>query len=304
MARRPRPLLDNYRRHLSAERGLHPRTVQDRLKRIESWLLFLGQRRKSPVTATREDAADWWAIQLERYAPNTIAGLLSDLRDYYNWLQTVAGVPARNWFGAYRVRRRNVRPQHWASEEEMWRLLKAASSDDPRGIRARALAAALWSTGSRISAMLTVDVGDLRPDRHRIWLRETKTGEQYEVILTDVALGALIEYLELARPLLWTREAGDALWIGDRGRRWNRESARQAIRHLAERAGLVESITPHDIRRTAALQLAERGADLRTIQAFLGHASLRTTERYIRFYRDRELRKAEAQHPMQRAVER
>lgn len=299
MGRRPQPYLDNYRRHLSVERNLHPRTVQDRMRCVESWLVYLGRRRKSPATATQEDAADWWEQQLERYAPNTAAGMLSDLRDYYNWLHTRAGIPAPNWFGAFRVRRRNVKPQHWLSEDEMWRLLKAASDDTPRDIRARALTAMLWSTGSRISAMLAADVSDLRPDRKRLFLRQTKTGEQYEVIVTDVALEAVLEYLELARPILWSPKAGDALWIGDRGQRWNRESARVTVRHLCARAGLVERITPHDVRRTAALQLAENGADLREIQAFLGHASLRSTERYLRFYRDRELRKVEARHPMQ-----
>lgn len=300
--RRPQPYLDNYRRHLIVERNLHPHTVQDRLRCVSSWLIYLGRRRKSPVTATKEDAQDWWAEQLQRFAPNTCASMLSHLRDYYNWLNTVAGVNAPHWFGAYKVRRRNIKPQHWLSEEEMWRLLKAASGDNPKDIRARALTAMLWSTGSRISAMLATDVSDLRPDRHRLFLRKTKTGEQYEVVVTDVALHAVLEYIELARPILWSPQAGDALWIGDRGRRWNRESARQAVRHLCAKAGLVERISPHDVRRTAALQLLENGADLREIQAFLGHATLRSTERYIRFYRERELQKAEARHPMQRVV--
>lgn len=108
--------------------------------------------------------------------------------------------------------------------------------------------------------------------------------------------------MRAARPLLIPagRSPSDnrALWPGQTGRRWNRESARLAIIRLCERIGLPVPVTPHGIRKSAATHLYRRTHDLLVVKALLGHESLRSTERYLGTIHDQELERAEQHHPL------
>ena len=298
-------LLLQYRKYLTVQRSVHPETVRRYLRYVASWLTFLAMRGKDLYRASEEDALDWWEQQRASYHDNTAKKVLDAVKHFYGWLAATRPNPPQNLFYGYRVRRvwDYVRP--YLTEEQVQVIINLPLRPRPADIRSRALFLFLYSTAARISEALAVDLGDLRPDEHRVILRITKTGKARTALLIPAAWEMLELYLRVARPLLLKNCDGNArgsdahaLWIGQNGRRWNRESARLAIIRLCEQAGLPVPVTPHGLRKSIATHVYRRSKDLLAVKELLGHESLRSTERYLGSLHDQELAAAERYHPL------
>jgi integrase/recombinase XerD len=116
------------------------------------------------------------------------------------------------------------------------------------------------------------------------------------------AIRALAEYLDAGRPVLLpargaSRDAADAVFLGGRGGRLGRQAAWEVIRRWADRAGLEAQISPHVLRHSCATHLLDHGADVRTVQELLGHASVGTTQIYTRVATERLFDAYRAAHP-------
>ena len=317
-------ILSRWRRYLRIQRGLHPGTVSKRLRYAERWLTFLAIRGRDLWTATREDALDWWEEQVNEYDGNTCAQILGSIRKLYEWIEMDLDEGEdrpRNHFVGYRAATHEPAERPTLTAEEVRRIL-ALPVGSARGspavkLRDQALFVFLLSTGSRVSAALEVNLGDLRPDRHLVYLRKTKGRRPYEALLIPEAWEVLELYIRTARNVLLKsprygplsdaqeqdtraprRPTTDALWIGRGGRRLGRGAALHAIRGLAERAGLATPIGPHGVRHTGATLLEEAGAELPDIQEYLGHKDIRSTQRYVHFDHLRKLRRVEEIHPL------
>jgi integrase/recombinase XerD len=181
-------------------------------------------------------------------------------------------------------------------------LLDAASGTDPRGLRDRALLELLYATGARISEAVGLDVDDV-DDLGRtvdgaagsqvvsvVRLRGKGSKERLVPVGT-YAVRAVQAYLVRGRPSLAAagplgRTAGGALFLNHRGGRLSRQSAWQVLQDTAERAGILlgddisGGISPHTLRHSFATHLLEGGADVRSVQELLGHASVTTTQIY------------------------
>ena len=163
---------------------------------------------------------------------------------------------------------------------EVDRLLTHAGGDDVRGLRDRALLELLYSTGARISEAVGLDVDDI-DDTERTALLDGKGGRQRLVPIGRPALAALDAYLVRARPVLATRGRGSAaIFLNSRGTRLSRQSAWNALKAAADRAGIAAVVSPHVLRHSFATHLLEGGADVRVVQELLGHASVTTTQVY------------------------
>jgi integrase/recombinase XerC len=179
-------------------------------------------------------------------------------------------------------------------------LLDAAAvvADDgsPVGLRDVAILELLYATGIRVGELCGLDIDDL--DRSRRVVRVFGKGRKERTVPygvpADVALG---RWLDAARPKLVAPGAGAALFVGARGGRIDQRAVRSMVhRRLADVPGAPD-LGPHGLRHTAATHLLEGGADLRTVQELLGHASLATTQVYTHVTAER-LRKAyQLAHP-------
>ncbi|MGO1056528.1 site-specific tyrosine recombinase XerD [Crossiella sp. CA198] len=164
--------------------------------------------------------------------------------------------------------------------DDVLRLLDGAGSEDPRGLRDRALLELLYSTGARISEAVGLDVDDVDPTE-RTALLDGKGGKQRLVPVGRPALAALDAYLVRARPVLAAKGRGSAaVFLNARGGRLSRQSAWQTLKDSAERAGIAGDVSPHTLRHSFATHLIEGGADVRVVQELLGHASVTTTQVY------------------------
>ena len=159
-------------------------------------------------------------------------------------------------------------------------LIEACEGPEPAGLRDRALLELLYSTGARISEAIGLDVDDIDADGRTVLLAG-KGGKQRIVPVGRPALAALQAYRVRARPALAQRGRGTpALFLNARGARLSRQSAWNALRDAAERAGVTEPVSPHTLRHCFATHLLEGGADIRVVQELLGHASVATTQVY------------------------
>jgi integrase/recombinase XerD len=164
--------------------------------------------------------------------------------------------------------------------DEVDQLLAGCPGDGPVALRDRALLELLYSTGARISEAIGIDRDDLDVDARTVLLRG-KGGTQRIVPVGRPALAAVDAYRVRARPALATKGRGTpALFLNARGARLSRQSAWHALRGAAEVAGLTAQVSPHTLRHCFATHLLAGGADVRSVQELLGHASVTTTQVY------------------------
>jgi integrase/recombinase XerD len=180
-------------------------------------------------------------------------------------------------------------------------LIIASTGDGStaKSLRDCALVELLYSTGARISELIDLDRNDLKDPITSLRLLG-KGGKERIVPVGKYAVDAMEKYLVRARPaLLANGNNGNerALFLNQRGTRLSRQSAWEIIRTAAKNAGIDVEISPHTMRHSFATHLLDGGADIRTVQELLGHASVATTQIYTLVTIDR-LREAYASaHP-------
>jgi site-specific recombinase XerD len=196
-----------------------------------------------------------------RLAPATIARKLAAVRALLRFALGPERVPD----ASFAPRRGRSLPEV-PKTEELDATLDSLSGDDPLALRNRALAELVYSAGLRSREAVELDLGDADFEQEQVRV-SGKGGKERVVPLGEEAATWLARYLHEARPQL-ARGAEDALFLSARGRRLDTSTLRRILPH------------PHRLRHAFATHLLEGGADLRTIQELLGHASLSTTQVY------------------------
>ena len=166
------------------------------------------------------------------------------------------------------------------SPKEVLKLLMAIELDSPEGLRNRAIVELLYATGIRRGELLGLDVGEL--DLEGGWLRVLgKGGKERTVPVGREAELALRSYLREARPrLIETKPAQPALFVGSDGSRYLGNELSELLHSLAKQAKIKKKVTPHVFRHSCATHMLNGKADIRYIQALLGHSNLSTTQIY------------------------
>jgi integrase/recombinase XerD len=185
-------------------------------------------------------------------------------------------------------------------------LIEAAGASGPDAGSAElgdgALVELLYGTGARVSEVVALDVDDvtrLLGDATAGLRLLGKGGKERVVPVGSHARAALDAWLVRGRPALAakSRRGTPALFLNARGERLSRQSAFNRVRALAARAGLKRDISPHTLRHSYATHLIDGGADVRTVQELLGHASVATTQIYTLITLDHLREVYRAAHP-------
>lgn len=299
---------ERYLRYVALERGLSENSLAAYRRDLDAYAAWLEGRGiptlddVSPATLSQYVAELGGAEGGEpRLAPASITRRLSTVRNLHRYLFD-EGLLAANAGSAVRTPKRAQRLPKALPIEEVEALLASASGDDPVALRDRALLELLYASGARVSEATSLDVDDLisSPGRGEAWLDpESVLGEggfirvsgkgskQRMVPYGSYAGRALAAYLVRARPAMVARGKGTpALFVGPRGARMSRQSAWLVIRAAAERAGVAADVSPHTLRHSFATHLLAGGADVRTVQELLGHASVTTTQIYTQVTAD------------------
>lgn len=293
--------LGDYERHLLSERDLSVHTVRAYLGDLDSLLdhahrLGINALDDLDLRALRS----WLANQQTRgKARTTLARRATAARVFTAWLARTGRVRVDPGASLGSPKARATLPGVLRADEAR-ALLEAAAelADDgsPTGARDVAMLELLYATGIRVGELVGLDVDDL--DRDRQVVRVLGKGrKERSAPYGAPAAQALTRWLEVGRPALVRTGSGPALFLGARGGRIDQRAVRTLVhRRLADVPGAPD-LGPHGLRHTAATHLLEGGADLRSVQELLGHASLATTQLYTHVTTDRLRRAYQQAHP-------
>ncbi|KAB2838210.1 tyrosine recombinase, partial [bacterium] len=168
---------------------------------------------------------------------------------------------------------------HYLTQEEIESLLAQPDLTTSLGRRDRAMLELLYASGLRVSELVGLASGDVHLDMG--FVRVLGKGSKERLVpVGRSALAYLKEYLELARPTLTKKRLSDALFLSNRGGKMTRQQFFLLLKGYAKRAGIKKDVSPHKLRHSFATHLLNHGADLRSVQAMLGHADLATTQVY------------------------
>jgi integrase/recombinase XerD len=164
------------------------------------------------------------------------------------------------------------------------------------GLRDKAMLELLYATGIRVSELVGLRLQNVNLERGFLVVMG-KGSKERAVPLGEAAAGAVRSYGERARPLLLNGVDSDFLFISSRRRGITRQMFWERIKLHARTAGITSSISPHTLRHCFATHLLDNGADLRAVQAMLGHADISTTQIYTHVSRERLKQIHEKHHP-------
>lgn len=271
--------------HLQAERRLSPHTLSNYTRDLTGFLLFLNEHLGRTVAIrqlgdlTAGDFRSWLAMLSTRLSPTSRARHLATVRHFFRWAER-QGRFANPALEQLQTPKRRAPIPRAISEGDSTRLLEALAAEATGGeteARDVALFALLYGTGLRIGEALALNVKDIANGKNiRDSLIVTGKGSKQRLVPLLPAVQAILKtYLKTSPQTI-----DEALFVGVRGERLQAGIAQKRLRELRRQLGLPEHLTPHALRHSFATHLLGRGADLRTLQELLGHASLSTTQRY------------------------
>ncbi len=296
--------IESYLAHLKIERNLARNTLRAYGRDLGQFAEFLAgdddDADPPPLDGIADaDVTAWLVDQLEQgLKPRSVSRKLSALRGMYRYLCTskmaAADPTARVDMPKYGKRIPKV-----LSLDEVEALLDAPAAEKPEGQRDRAMIELLYATGLRVSELVGLHIRDV--DLRAGWVRvdEGKGGKQRVVPIGDVARDSVDAYIQDGRVRMLRKKGGPGstpmLFVTRRGGGLTRQAFWKNLKKYAKIADIDKNISPHKLRHSFATHLLERGADLRIVQALLGHSDISTTQIYTHVAQER-LRKLHAEH--------
>ena len=246
------------------ERGVtHPSQVSRAvLERYQRWLYHYRKKDGNPLSVAGQRCK------------------LVPLRGYFRWLTRVGEIPANPAADLELPRRLKRLPRAVLTEAEVERVMACVDLGAPLGLRDRAMLEVLYATGVRRSELARLELGDIDVDRAVVFVREGKGGKDRLLPLGERALHWVQQYLEHSRPQIAWNADEKTFFLGSEGKPLSMTWLSRIVALWVERAALGKHGGPHLLRHTLATLMLEGGADIRFIQAMLGHAELSTTQIY------------------------
>jgi integrase/recombinase XerD len=283
--------------HLRAERALSPNTVEAYVRDLRRYLSGLARDGLRDADDAKRTDVERFLLTLaeEGLDARSAARALSSVRGFYRHRQERredANDPTEEIRGPKMARKlpSSLTPQ------EVQSLLDASSGDEPEVIRDRAMLFLLYSSGLRVSELCGLPNGALDFRQGLVRVRG-KGGKDRLVPVSGRALDIVAQYADHARPLLLGAKTSRDLFVTKRGRKMSRQNFWLRLERWARAAGIRSHLSPHTLRHSFATHLLAGGADLRSVQAMLGHAQIVTTEIYTHVGREQLHRVYDRAHP-------
>lgn len=275
-------LIDGFIAYIARVEGFSAETVRAYTQHLEAYARWCEREGVDGVhPRMRELRAYLSDLHAAGYAPRTVAAHLSALRSWFRWL-SLEGVETADAAAALATPKVGHPLPRVLTAAQLERLMQTPDPTCAEGMRDRAMLELFIASGARISELARLDVSDVDARQRTVRLLG-KGSKERMVPLYARAVEAVTAYAERARPELLAAKAplrADALFISARGRAMDAAALRYRFEVLRRRAGLGSEVTPHVMRHTFATELLGGGADLRSVQELLGHASLSTTQIY------------------------
>ncbi|GJL65047.1 MAG: site-specific tyrosine recombinase XerD [Nitrospirales bacterium] len=273
-------VIEAYLTSLRIEGGLAVNTVAAYRRDLQKLRDFLTTKEITQFLAVSKEVFQAFRRELreQQLAASSIARCLAAIRGLYRFLGVEETTPAllAPLVGS---------PKQWSrlpkvlSESEVTHLLELPLRRTPEDLRDSAMVELLYATGLRVSELIHLELSHVNQDVGYV-LATGKRDKQRVVPVGEKANQILSEYVNQARPKLLKKRISQALFPTRRGESFTRQGFWKMLQARAKRAGITKAISPHMLRHSFATHLLEHGADLRSVQMMLGHASIATTQIY------------------------
>lgn len=297
--------VESFLSHLEHERRCSPHTVAAYSRDLSALVAFVGDE-----TIDAYLLRAFLAERANHVSNSSLARQIASIRSLFRFLRK-RGVLRQNPASSLRSPKRREKLPNFLTVEDALRVVESdplpacvtrserSPRDAHRSARDRALVEVLYATGVRVSECTGIDLSDIDLDNQSMRV-VGKGNKERHVPLGDAAIQAIRDYLpERSRWLNETKAVTEALFVG----RKDRLSVRQ-VQNIVQRMGRDgasrSDLHPHALRHTFATHLLDAGADLRSIQSLLGHASLSTTQRYTHVSLDQMKSVYDRAHPLER----
>ena len=286
--------IDVFLDHLRVERALSKNTLEAYARDLGALLAEVGEDREVGNIGAG-DIAELLAGNVKRgFGARSSARQLSALRGFFKFLlrEKEITVDPTEMVDRPKLGRRLPRT---FSFDEISRLLAMPDTSNDRGVRDASMIHLMYASGLRVSELCSLGIGDV--DLQTGIVKPLgKGGKRRVVPVGEVALSHLTSYLKEVRPRT-AKPNARALFVSPRGGSFTRQGFWKLLRRYARAAGISAPLSPHKLRHSFATHLLAGGADLRAVQAMLGHADLGTTEIYTRVAQDHVRRAHAKAHP-------
>ena len=276
-------LITQYEEHLALVRNLSDNSIRGYVTDLESFLKHMSKLGIVEFNQLEiEHIRSWLAnLQSTGVARSTLTRRIVSIRAFTNWAAANGWLTSDLGVNLAVPKPHKVLPEVLNLEEAATVLkaleVKAAEEPSALTIRDLALVEVLYGSGIRVSELCGLNLGDI--DRTRNTLNVIGKGDKQRVVPVGIpAMAAIDNYLNKGRSEFANQSSQDALFLGSRGKRIDQRTVREVVYEAMKAVGA--SMGPHGLRHSAATHLLEGGADLRTVQEILGHASLATTQIY------------------------
>lgn len=280
--------LADFFNYLSIEKGLASNTISAYKLDIEKFFHYLSTNQLLVEQVTSEHLTSYvaWLRGLEntefKIGESSIARNVISIRSYFAYLakEHKFDNPSIN-FKPPKIGKRLPKA---LTIDQVMSMLNIVGSDLISS-RDKALVELLYATGARVSELINLNTLDISTVDTEAGVTTTvklkgKGGKERVVPIGSFAVAAVNDYLVRSRPTLLKVSTQKALFLNQRGGRLSRQSAWNLVANAAERAGLLDQVTPHSMRHSFATHLLDGGADIRVVQELLGHSSVTTTQIY------------------------
>ena len=274
---------------LKEDKKLSDNTLQSYRRDIEQYENYINKNKLNYAKVTEEDIEQYMEyLKSEDKKKSTISRSLAAIRSFYQFLVRIKKIkkdPSKT-IESPKVEKRvpNI-----LTSQEVELLLEQPKDVDLKGTRDKAMLEFAYATGMRVTEIISLDLDDVNLEEGYVICRDRN--KTRNIPLGSMSLKALKEYIDEARTYLIKDEDEEALFVNINGTRLTRQGFWKIVKYYKEQAHIAKDITPHVLRHSFATHLLQNGADLKAIQAMLGHSDISSTQIYMQF-QDPEIRSA------------
>lgn len=273
-------IVKSYARYLKLERNYSPNTLAAYQNDL-SWLLsFCEQQEMNPLDMQLEDLQHF-AVQLHEHqiGPTSQARILSGIRSFYKYL-FLSGEIEQDPTELLESPHLGERLPEVLSTDEIDQIQKSIDLSKPEGQRNKTIIEVLFSCGLRVSELVNLKLSNLYLEEG--FVRVMGKGSKERLVPISSKAIRELKYWFVDRNLMKIQQGEeDYVFLNRRGKHLTRTMILIMLKRQAVAAGITKTISPHTLRHSFATELLKGGADLRAIQAMLGHESIGTTELYM-----------------------
>lgn len=273
--------VDNYLNYLNKELNFSFNTIDSYRKDLADFFCFIKKRKIDYLNLDRYDVRNYLKYLDEKKLKNsTIARRISAIRSFYNYLLS-NNIVKSNIFNSIRNPKLEKRLPNYLSYEELAKILDSIDLSSDLGLRNRLLIEMFYATGCRVSELINIKMIDINRSNKTIRIMGKGSKERI-VYYGDYAADYLNRYLASG-----FNEGSEYLFLNDKKDRLTVQEVESIVHKLVNDLSLKTHVTPHTLRHTFATHLLNNGADIKSVQELLGHASLNTTGIYTHISSDR-----------------